>query len=95
MLPDEKLDLDHRDGGDGWSWSHASCNRAAGAARGNRMRAAAYRRQQGLPDPPKRPSGGRLSGTQGQREDDGHRPIVGTLHLIDGWTTGAPTDAED
>jgi len=40
------LEPDHLDGGgptDYLGWAHASCNHAAGAARGNRLRAAAYR----------------------------------------------------
>lgn len=76
MIAGQRFDLDHRDDGTGWAWSHASCNRAAGAAKTNRARAAAYRAAQGLPDPPQRPSASE------QRRDD--RPIVGTFHLIDG-----------
>ncbi|MFE6845059.1 hypothetical protein [Streptomyces sp. NPDC057686] len=47
----ELLDLDHADDGGYLGWAHASCNRSAGAARGNRLRAAAYRAAKGLPEP--------------------------------------------
>lgn len=75
MVPGQRLDLDHRDDGDGWSWSHSRCNRSAAATRGNRARAAAYRAAKGLPDPPPQ----RDAGTP----DD--PPIIGSLHLIPGW----------
>ncbi|WP_139238407.1 hypothetical protein [Streptomyces aidingensis] len=43
MLLGDQLDLDHDDDGDGYlGWAHASCNRSAGATKGNRARAAAY-----------------------------------------------------
>ena len=46
MLPGQAVQLDHADNGDPNAYvgySHARCNASAGAARGNRMRAAAYR----------------------------------------------------
>jgi hypothetical protein len=56
MLPGQAIDLDHTDDGTGYiGWSHARCNRRAAAVRGNRARAAAYRRAKGLPDPPDAP----------------------------------------
>jgi hypothetical protein len=40
----EAVDLDHADDGDGYiGYSHRRCNSSAGASRGNRLRAAAYR----------------------------------------------------
>jgi len=43
------MDLDHRDDGAGYAgMAHASCNRKAGAIKGNRARAVAYRREKGL-----------------------------------------------
>jgi hypothetical protein len=79
MLAGQPLDLDHRDDGDGWAWSHSSCNRAAGAAKINRARAAAYRQQRSLPEPTRRPS----APSAGEQRADGDRPIIGTFHLID------------
>jgi hypothetical protein len=41
LVQGQEIHLDHRDGGgpgDYRGWSHASCNMAAGAAKGNRMR---------------------------------------------------------
>jgi len=39
MLPGQPLDLDHRDDGNGYAgWSHAHCNRSAGARLGNARR---------------------------------------------------------
>jgi hypothetical protein len=90
MLPGQPLDLDHRDDGAGWDWSHASCNRAAGAARSNRARAAAYRQAKGLPDPQQRPSRG-LPDAQARPQND-DRPIIGTFHLIDGGGRSAESD---
>jgi hypothetical protein len=81
MLAGQPLDLDHRDDGDGWAWSHSRCNRAAGAAKINRARAAAWRRQQGLPDSPQRATGA-PSAAQA-RHQDGGQPIIGTFHLVD------------
>lgn len=81
MLVGQPLDLDHRDDGEGWAWSHSSCNRAAGAAKINRARAAAWRRQQGLPDSTQR-AAGVPSATQARHQND-DPPIIGTFHLID------------
>lgn len=57
----EPVDLDHADDNSGeyLGWSHRSCNRSAGAARGNRLRAAAARAAQGRPPvaPPAFPAG--------------------------------------
>lgn len=50
ILHGQAVEPDHLDGGgpnDYAGWAHASCNHRAGAARGNRMRAAAYRALQG------------------------------------------------
>jgi hypothetical protein len=52
LLPGQALEPDHLDGGgptDYAGWAHASCNHSAGAARGNQLRAAAYRAAKGLP----------------------------------------------
>jgi hypothetical protein len=52
MVEGQALELDHADGGgpgEYAGWSHAGCNRSAGASRGNAMRAAAYRAAMGLP----------------------------------------------
>jgi hypothetical protein len=39
IMAGQPVDLDHRDDGNGYAgWSHAHCNRRAGAVRGNRMR---------------------------------------------------------
>src|SRR5829696_2339513 len=44
MLPGQPLDLDHRDDGNGYAgWSHAHCNRSAGARMGNARRNRARR----------------------------------------------------
>ncbi|MGP4114155.1 hypothetical protein ACTWP5_25000 [Streptomyces sp. 4N509B] len=51
MLLGDQLDLDHHDDGEGYrGWSHAACNRSAGAVKGNRLRAA-YRAGAGLWEP--------------------------------------------
>jgi hypothetical protein len=55
MLAGQLVEPDHLDGGgptDYAGWAHASCNHSAGAAYGNRMRAAAYRAAKGLPASP-------------------------------------------
>jgi hypothetical protein len=53
MLPGQEVQLDHADDGSGryLGYSHKRCNLSAGASRGNRMRAAAYRAAKGLPAP--------------------------------------------
>jgi hypothetical protein len=45
IRPGEAVDLDHADDGSGTylGYSHRRCNSSAGASRGNRLRAAAYR----------------------------------------------------
>jgi hypothetical protein len=46
ILAGQPAEPDHRDGGgpqDYDGWAHASCNHSAGASRGNRLRAQAYR----------------------------------------------------
>lgn len=49
MLRGQPLDLDHKDDGSGWNGlCHAICNRAAGARKTNRARAAALRATRGL-----------------------------------------------
>jgi hypothetical protein len=50
LLEGQPVEPDHADGGgphDYAGWAHASCNHSAGAARGNRLRAQAYRALQG------------------------------------------------
>jgi hypothetical protein len=51
MLEGQAVQLDHADDGSGryLGYSHQRCNASAGAAHGNRMRAAAYRAAKGLP----------------------------------------------
>jgi hypothetical protein len=54
LLPGQAVEPDHLDGGgpqDYAGWAHAGCNHSAGAARGNQLRAAAYRAARGLPAP--------------------------------------------
>ncbi len=52
MLDPDDMDLDHRDDGAGYrGMAHRSCNRRAGAIRGNKARARAYREAKGLPEP--------------------------------------------
>jgi hypothetical protein len=52
LQPGEPVHLDHHDDGQGYrGWSHESCNTSAGAARGNRLRAAAYRARVNGPRP--------------------------------------------
>jgi hypothetical protein len=53
MLPGQAVELDHddQDPTKYVGYSHSSCNRSAGASRGNAMRAAAYRQAKGLPAP--------------------------------------------
>jgi hypothetical protein len=53
MLEGQAVQLDHADDGSGryLGYSHRHCNASAGASRGNRMRAAAYRAAKGLPPP--------------------------------------------
>ena len=77
----ESWDLDHDEHGGYLGPSHASHNRSAGASKGNRLRAAAYRRMNGLPDPPQRATEA-LSRTEVPHQDD-DAPIIGTFHLID------------
>ena len=50
ILAGQAVEPDHLDGGgphDYAGWAHSSCNHRAGAARGNRLRAQAYRALQG------------------------------------------------
>jgi hypothetical protein len=55
MLEGQPVQLDHADNGQGYiGYSHRSCNARAGAVRGNRARAAAYRAAKGLPPPERR-----------------------------------------
>jgi hypothetical protein len=54
MLAGQVVEPDHVDGGgptDYAGWAHAGCNHSAGAAYGNRLRAAAYRAARGVPAP--------------------------------------------
>jgi hypothetical protein len=57
MRRGQAIHLDHTDSGTGYrGFAHASCNTSAGASRGNKMRAAAYRAQvNGQPVKPRRP----------------------------------------
>lgn len=56
MAEGQKLHLDHEDDGAGYrGWAHASCNTRAGAVRGNKLRAQAYRRATGRADLPPEP----------------------------------------
>ena len=68
MQPGQVVQLDHADDGSGryLGYSRQRCNASAGAARGNRMRAAAYRAMRGMgasngqalapqPPPPEQP----------------------------------------
>jgi hypothetical protein len=59
MQPGQVVQLDHADDGSGryLGYSHQRCNASAGAARGNRMRAAAYRALRGAIVPPSAPNG--------------------------------------
>ena len=46
MLPDQPLDLDHRDDGNGCAgFAHSHCNRSAGAKLGNAMRSVKRKRR--------------------------------------------------
>ncbi len=50
LMRGQVIHLDHNDSGQGYrGWSHEHCNTAAGAAKGNAARAAAYRKANGLP----------------------------------------------
>jgi hypothetical protein len=54
ILAGQEVSPDHVDGGgptEYRGWSHVRCNLSAGATYGNRLRAAAYRRARGLPEP--------------------------------------------